>query len=79
MKPIQVGLLGIGTVGSGTFKVLERNQNEIQRRAGRAIHITMVADLDGFHGINAFRTFKRSGGSIWSEAREVHAKWWRRR
>jgi homoserine dehydrogenase len=46
MKPIQVGLLGIGTVGSGTFKVLQRNQGEIQRRAGRAIHITMVADLD---------------------------------
>jgi homoserine dehydrogenase len=46
MKPIQVGLLGIGTVGSGTFRVLQRNQSEIQRRAGRAIHITMVADLD---------------------------------
>ena len=46
MKPIQVGLLGIGTVGSGTFNVLQRNQQEIQRRAGRAIHITMVADLD---------------------------------
>jgi homoserine dehydrogenase len=46
MKPIQVGLLGIGTVGSGTFKVLQRNQQEIQRRAGRAIEISMVADLD---------------------------------
>src|ERR1700712_4482690 len=46
MKPIQVGLLGIGTVGSGTFKVLERNQEEIKRRAGRGIEITMVADLD---------------------------------
>ncbi len=46
MQPIQVGLLGIGTVGSGTFKVLQRNQEEIQRRAGRAIRITMVADLD---------------------------------
>jgi homoserine dehydrogenase len=46
MKPIQVGLLGIGTVGSGTFKVLCRNQEEIQRRAGRGIAITMVADLD---------------------------------
>jgi homoserine dehydrogenase len=45
-KPIQVGLLGIGTVGSGTFNVLQRNQEEIQRRAGRAIRITMVADLD---------------------------------
>ena len=46
MKPIQVGLLGIGTVGSGTYKVLTRNQEEIRRRAGRAIEITMVADLD---------------------------------
>ncbi|MDE2625667.1 MAG: homoserine dehydrogenase [Burkholderiales bacterium] len=46
MKPIQAGLLGIGTVGSGTFNVLQRNQEEIQRRAGRGIHITMVADLD---------------------------------
>ena len=46
MKPIQVGLLGMGTVGSGTFNVLRRNQAEIQRRAGRGIEITMVADLD---------------------------------
>lgn len=46
MKPIQVGLLGIGTVGSGTFNVLRRNQEEIRRRAGRGIEITMVADLD---------------------------------
>jgi homoserine dehydrogenase len=46
MKPIQVGLLGIGNVGSGTFEVLRRNQAEIQRRAGRGIAITMVADLD---------------------------------
>ena len=46
MNPIQVGLLGIGTVGSGTFEVLRRNQAEIQRRAGRSIRIAMVADLD---------------------------------
>ena len=46
MKPIQVGLLGIGTVGSGTFEVLRRNQEEIKRRAGRGIEVTMVADLD---------------------------------
>ncbi|MEN9996917.1 MAG: Homoserine dehydrogenase [Pseudomonadota bacterium] len=46
MKPIQVGLLGMGTVGSGTFNVLQRNQEEIKRRAGRGIQITMVADLD---------------------------------
>ena len=46
MTPLQVGLLGIGTVGSGTFQVLQRNQEEIRRRAGRGIEITMVADLD---------------------------------
>jgi len=46
MKPIQVGLLGMGTVGSGTFNVLQRNQEEIKRRAGRGIEIAMVADLD---------------------------------
>jgi homoserine dehydrogenase len=46
MKPIQVGLLGIGVVGAGTFNVLKRNQEEIERRAGRGIEITMVADLD---------------------------------
>ena len=43
MNPIQVGLLGIGTVGSGTFAVLKRNQEEIKRRAGRGIEITRVA------------------------------------
>lgn len=46
MKSIKVGLLGIGTVGAGTFTVLERNAEEIRRRAGRPIEITMVADLD---------------------------------
>ena len=44
MKPINVGLLGIGTVGGGTWTVLARNQEEITRRAGRPIRISMVAD-----------------------------------
>ncbi len=44
MKPINVGLLGIGTVGGGTFTVLQRNAEEITRRAGRPIRITVVAD-----------------------------------
>ena len=44
MKPINVGLLGIGTVGGGTYTVLARNAAEITRRAGRPIQITVVAD-----------------------------------
>ena len=43
-KPINVGLLGAGTVGGGTFTVLQRNAEEITRRAGRPIRITVVAD-----------------------------------
>ena len=43
MEPIKVGLLGFGTVGSGTFTVLGRNQEEIKRRAGRGIEVTRIA------------------------------------
>ena len=46
MKPIQVGLMGMGTVGSGVFEVLQRNQEEITRRAGRGIQLTMVSRRD---------------------------------
>ncbi len=46
MKPMNVGLLGIGTVGGGTWSVLARNREEIQRRAGREIRIAMVGDKD---------------------------------
>ncbi len=43
MKPIQVGLLGLGVVGGGTFTILNRNREEIARRAGREIKVTMAA------------------------------------
>lgn len=46
MKPLNVGLLGAGTVGGGVFNVLSRNHLEIERRAGRDIQITMVADIN---------------------------------
>jgi len=46
MNSIKVALLGIGTVGRGTFEVLARNQEEIRRRAGRGIEVAVVADLD---------------------------------
>jgi len=46
MKSIKVGLLGIGTVGGGTFAVLARNQEEIARRAGCAITMKIIADKE---------------------------------
>ncbi len=46
MKPIQVGVMGLGTVGGGVFEVLRRNQEEIRRRAGRGIEVTMVNRRD---------------------------------
>ncbi|MNU97372.1 Homoserine dehydrogenase [compost metagenome] len=69
MKSIQVGLLGAGTVGSGTFKVLQRNQEEIKRRAGRGIEITMVADLDTARA----REVAGEGVKVVADAREVIA------
>jgi homoserine dehydrogenase len=69
MKPIQVGLLGIGTVGSGTFNVLKRNQEEITRRAGRGIEITMVADLD----VARAKAVVGEGVTVVNDARQVIA------
>jgi len=46
MVPIRVGLLGLGTVGRGTYELLRRNQHEIARRAGRGIEIIAVAVRD---------------------------------
>ncbi|MEI6301327.1 MAG: homoserine dehydrogenase [Betaproteobacteria bacterium] len=67
MKPIHVGLLGIGTVGGGTWTVLSRNQEEITRRAGRGIVITKVADKD------VERAKKITGGKakVTADANEV--------
>ena len=69
MKPIQVGLLGIGTVGSGVFNVLRRNQDEISRRAGRGIEIAMVADLD----VDRARAIVGEGVQVVNDARTVIA------
>jgi homoserine dehydrogenase len=69
MKPIKVGLLGIGTVGSGTFQVLRRNQEEIRGRAGRGIEITMVADLD----VERARSIVGDACTVVGDAREIIA------
>ncbi|MBL0125209.1 MAG: homoserine dehydrogenase [Betaproteobacteria bacterium] len=57
MKPINVGLLGLGTVGSGTIEVLKRNREEISRRAGREIRVTHATARD----LNKPRDFSLEG------------------
>ncbi|MBV8123829.1 MAG: homoserine dehydrogenase, partial [Paucibacter sp.] len=69
MKAIKVGLLGIGTVGGGTFNVLRRNQEEIRGRAGRGIEIAMVADLD----VAKARSIVGDGVTVVDDARKVIA------
>ncbi|MDE2614372.1 MAG: homoserine dehydrogenase [Burkholderiales bacterium] len=65
--PIQVGLLGIGTVGRGTFEVLRRNREEIRRRAGREIRIAKVADLD----VERARRIVGDGAEVVADARAL--------
>jgi homoserine dehydrogenase len=67
MKPINVGLIGIGTVGGGTYAVLERNQEEITRRAGRGIVIRMIADRD----VEKARQLSGEGVTVTADANEV--------
>jgi len=67
MKPFQVGLLGAGTVGGGTFAVLQRNQEEIRRRAGREIRISHVADVD----LVRARSVVGGAAEVTSDARAV--------
>jgi homoserine dehydrogenase len=67
MKPINVGLLGIGTVGGGVFSVLERNADEIARRAGREIRIAVVADRD----VERARRFTNGSVKVTDDAMSV--------
>ena len=67
MKPINVGLIGVGTVGGGTYAVLERNQEEITRRAGRGIVISMIADRD----LEKARQLAGEGVTVTADANEV--------
>ena len=67
MKPINVGLVGVGTVGGGTYAVLERNQEEITRRAGRGIVVRMIADRD----LEKARQLAGKGVIVTADANEV--------
>ena len=67
MKPIQVGLMGLGTVGGGVFDVLQRNQEEITRRAGRGIALTTVSRRD----LAAARARVGTHAKVVADAREI--------
>jgi len=70
MKPFQVGLLGAGVVGGGTFAVLQRNQEEIRRRAGREIRIGHVVDVD----LDRARRVAGDAAEVGSDARALIAR-----
>ena len=69
MKPIQVGLMGLGTVGGGVFEVLQRNQEEIKRRAGRGIALTMVSRRN----VAAARALVGDAATVVADARAIIA------
>lgn len=67
MKPIHIGLLGIGIVGGGTYTVLKRNQEEIARRAGRGIVVKMIADK----ALDKARSLADPGVTVTADAHEI--------
>jgi homoserine dehydrogenase len=67
MRPINVGLLGLGTVGGGTLTVLRRNREEIARRAGREIRVVKAAVRD----LDKARRYDGVGLSITTDPGEV--------
>ncbi|MFP5344492.1 MAG: homoserine dehydrogenase, partial [Gammaproteobacteria bacterium] len=67
MKPVKIGLLGLGTVGGGTINVLARNAGEITRRAGRGIEVTHAAARD----LKKARICKTAGIKLTAKPMEV--------
>jgi len=57
LEPVKIGLLGLGTVGGGTVNVLERNRDEITRRAGRGVQVVIASARD----VNKKRTCSMEG------------------
>ena len=70
MKPIHVGLLGLGTVGGGTIEVLRRNREEIARRAGREIVVKAATARD----LAKERSFKLDGIELVKSAADLVAR-----
>ncbi len=68
MKPVKIGLLGLGTVGGGTVRVLNRNADEIERRAGRGISIIHAAarhyDPDKIDGLVKIKKISNDANAV---------------
>jgi len=67
VNPVKVGLLGLGTVGGGTVNVLNRNAEEIARRAGRGIEVVHAAARD----LNKPRICDTTGIQLSTDPNEV--------
>ena len=67
MDPVKVGVLGLGTVGGGTVNVLQRNAEEIARRAGRGIVVSHAAARD----LNKPRICSTDGITVTETAQDV--------
>lgn len=67
MKPVRIGLIGLGTVGGGTVNVLRRNAEEISRRAGRGIIVTHAAARN----VERARTCNTDGIELTTDARKI--------
>jgi homoserine dehydrogenase len=67
VDPVKVGVLGLGTVGGGTVNVLQRNAEEIARRAGRGIVVTHAAARD----LNKPRICSTDGITLTTDPKEV--------
>jgi len=67
VEPVKIGILGLGTVGSGTVNVLTRNADEIQRRAGRGIRVVSAAARD----LKRKRNCPTTGIRLTADAQEI--------
>ena len=66
-QPVAIGILGLGTVGAGSVAVLKRNAAEIERRAGRAIHLRAASVRD----LNKPRAADLTGLELTVDARQI--------
>ena len=67
MKAIKVGLIGFGTVGTGVVKILQQNAGIIEKRVGRSVVLSRIADLD----VNTDRGVKVPDGILTTKVGDI--------